>query len=174
MDLVLTCSIGAETFTRLVKNARKLSAADRKIWYRVSRTVRPLSAPNTGVKPETHIHLPIAPAPVLHHSREDIQIRADKKVRRGQIKIDRTIDLHGLTRDAAFTSLKRRLMLAYKCRHRTVLIITGKGANLQGVLRQSLPGWLNDKSIRHIISSVAPSHIRHGGTGAFYVFLKRK
>lgn len=157
-----------------MKNTRKLNEIDRQIWHKVSRTVRPLSAPNTGVKTDTHMHIPIAPAPILHHSKEDIQTRADKKVRRGQVKIDRTIDLHDMTRDAAFASLKRRLTLAHECGHRTVLVITGKGANLQGVLRQSLHGWLNDPSVRHLIASIAPSHIRHGGTGAFYVFLKRK
>lgn len=157
-----------------MKNGRKLSDADREIWHKISRTVRPLSAPVTGVKPETHIHLPAAPPPILHHSKEDIQTRSDKKVRRGQVKIDRTIDLHDMTRDAAFSRLKRRLVLAHECGHRTVLVITGKGANLQGVLRQSLHGWLNDASIRPLIANIAPSHIRHGGTGAFYVFLKRK
>ena len=157
-----------------MKGGRELTEADRTIWQRVSRTILPLSAPKPSVKSETHIHLPTAPAPVLHHSREDIQSRADKKVRRGQVKIDRTIDLHDMTRDAAFASLKRRLVLAHECGHRTVLIVTGKGPNLQGVLRQSLHGWLNDPSVRHIISSIAPSHIRHGGTGAFYVFLKRR
>ena len=157
-----------------MKYGRKLSEADQEIWRRVARTVRPLSAPNTGEKPEIHMHLPAAPAPVLHQSREDIQTRADKKVRRGQVKIDRTIDLHDMSRDAAFASLKRRLVMAHECGHRTVLVITGKGANLQGVLRQSLHGWLNDPAVRYLIASIAPAHIRHGGTGAFYVFLKRK
>lgn len=161
-------------FRRKLTNTDTLNEVDKQIWHRVARTVRPLSAPKTNTKQDTHIHLPIAPAPILHHSREDIQIRADKKVRRGQVQIDRTIDLHDMTRDAAFASLKRRLVLAHECRHRTVLIITGKGPNLQGVLRQSLHGWLNDPSIRHIISSISPAHIRHGGTGAFYVFLKRR
>jgi len=157
-----------------VKNGRKLTEADRTIWQRVARTVFPLSSPRPSGKPETHIHLPAEPAPAQRHNQEDIQVRADKKVRRGRVKIDRTIDLHDMTRDAAFASLKRRLLLAHECGHRTVLIITGKGPNLQGVLRQSLHGWLNDPSIRHIISSTAPSHIKHGGTGAFYVFLKRR
>ena len=158
----------------------KLSETDRRIWHQITRTVRPLS-PTGGTEPTSplvktapHIHLPIAPAPVLHNRAEDIQIRADKKVRRGQVKIDRTIDLHDLTRDAAFARLKRRLTLSYECGHRTVLVITGKGANLQGVLRQSLQGWLNNPALRHIIASQAPAHIKHGGTGAFYVFLKRR
>ncbi|MCF6220365.1 MAG: Smr/MutS family protein [Robiginitomaculum sp.] len=160
-----------------MKGSRQLTDADQQIWRRISRTVRPLNVPKTssnpGAKTETHIHLPVAPAPILHHSRQDIQIRADKKTRRGQVKIDRTIDLHDMSRDAAFASLKRRLVLAHECNHRTVLIITGKGPNLQGILRQSLQGWLNDPSLRHIIASIAQAHIRHGGTGAFYVFLKR-
>jgi len=156
-----------------MKGGRKLTGDDRTVWHRVSRTVLPLSAPKPSLKPDTHIHLPVAPAPILHHSHEDVQVRKDKKVRRGQITIDRTIDLHDMTRDAAFASLKRRLMLAHECKHRTVLVITGKGPNLQGVLRQSLHGWLNDPSLRSIVSSVAPSHIKHGGSGAFYVFLKR-
>lgn len=157
-----------------MKGSRKLTDADQQIWRRIARTVRPLSAPKTSAKPEIHTHLPVAPAPILHHNRADIQIRADKKVRRGQVTIDRTIDLHDMTRDAAFASLKRRLTLAHERKHRTVLIVTGKGPNLQGVLRQSLHGWLNDPSLRHIIASTAPSHIRHGGSGAFYVFLKRR
>ena len=153
---------------------RLLSEEDKTLWRHVSKTIRPLSAPKTAHKSAPHLHLPLAPAPVLHHSREDVQIRADKKVRRGQVQIDYTIDLHDMTRDAAFASLKRRLSLAHECKNRTILIITGKGANLQGVLRQSLHGWLNDPSIRPIISSISPAHIRHGGTGAFYVFLKRR
>jgi len=156
-----------------VKAAPGLSAADRKIWQQVARTVRPLSAPKLDTQPQTHIHLPPAPAPILHKRSGGIQIRKDKKVRRGQIQIERTIDLHDLTRDAAFARLKRRLLLAHECGHRTVLIITGKGPNLQGVLRLSLPAWLNDPAVRKLISSTAPAHIRHGGTGAVYVFLKQ-
>ncbi len=160
-----------------MKTTSELNAADRKIWQQVARTVRPLSASQLQAKPQTkfqtHIHLPPAPTPILHKRSGDIQIRKDKKVRRGQIRIERTIDLHDLTRDAAFVRLKRRLLLAHECGHRTVLVITGKGPNLQGVLRLSLPTWLNDPAIRMLISSTAPAHIRHGGTGAMYVFLKQ-
>ena len=153
---------------------RRLNEADKQIWHRVSRTVRPLSMPKASSKLDTHIHLPAAPPPILHHSKEDLQVRGDNKVRRGQLQIDLTIDLHDLTRDAAFAELKRRITLAHECGHRTVLIITGKGVNLQGVLRQSLRSWLNHPSVRNKIANIAPAHIRHGGTGAFYVFLKRR
>ncbi len=161
-----------------MKRAGRLNDEDRKIWQQVARTVRPLSAPKPQTKLKTnlqaHIHLPPAPTPIIHKRAGDIQTRADRKVRRGQIQIERTIDLHDLTAAAAFATLKRRLLLAHECSHRTVLIITGKGQNLKGILRQSLPTWLNDPSIRQIISSTAQAHIKHGGTGAMYVFLKRR
>ena len=162
-----------------MKIGHGLSEADQKIWQQVARTVRPLSSSGQKPKIQTHnhlphIHLPPTPAPAIRRMSGDIQIRADKKVRRGQIQIEYTIDLHDLTRDTAFAVLKRRLLLAHECRHRTVLIITGKGPNLKGVLRQNLPGWLTDPAIRGIISSTAPAHTKHGGTGAVYVFLKRR
>ena len=156
------------------KDRRKLTDDDQHIWHRVARTVRPLHMPKSNVPTATHVHIPPAPPPILHHSPQDIQTRSDKKVRRGQVHIDLTIDLHDLTRDAAFAALVPKIERAFKRRHRTVLVITGKGANLQGVLRQSLPSWLADVALRPYISATSPAHIRHGGSGAFYVFLKRR
>ena len=171
MDFTITRRIGAQAQKRCVVNSGSgLSETDKKIWQQVARTVRPLSAAKLTTKAPTHIHLPPTSAPMFRRTLGDIQIRADRKVRRGQIQIEYTIDLHDLTRDTAFAALKRRLLLAHECGHRTVLIITGKGPNLKGVLRQSLPTWLTDPSIRNIISSTAPAHIKHGGTGAVYVF----
>ena len=157
---------------------RELSEPEKNIWQRIAITVRPLNGPKptkTAKRPDAaHMHLPPAPGPILHHTHRDIQTRKDKKTRRGHVHIERTIDLHDLTRDAAFAHLKIQIIRAYERQHRTVLIITGKGPNLRGVLRQSLPGWLTDPAIRPVIASFAQAHIRHGGTGAFYVFLKRR
>ncbi len=157
-----------------MKPGQGLSETDKLIWQQVARTVMPLSASKLPTKPQTHIHLPPAPASVIQSKSSAIQTRSDRKVRRGQVEIDHTIDLHDLTRDTAYAVLKRRILLAHECGNRTVLVITGKGANLRGVLRQSLPTWLTDPAIRNIISSTAPAHIKHGGTGALYVFLKRR
>jgi DNA-nicking Smr family endonuclease len=56
---------------------------------------------------------------------------------------------------------------------RLLLIITGKGKDLQGVLRNSLPGWLMAGEFKHQILTIHPAHIRHGGDGATYVLLRR-
>lgn len=160
-----------------MKTPRPLTQDDLNIWHRVARTVHPLSQSMhhaEALKRQSYIHLPPAPKPILHKSPTDLQTRSDKKVRKGKVAIETKIDLHDLTRDQAFPALVNKLTRAHHKGRRCVLVVTGKGANLEGVLRKSLPGWLMDARLRPFVASFAPAHIRHGGTGAFYVFLKRK
>ncbi|MEE9272005.1 MAG: Smr/MutS family protein [Robiginitomaculum sp.] len=154
---------------------RVLTEADKQIWHQVARTVCPLNLKPVGVpERKTYVHLPIAPRPILHKTPSALRINSDKKVRKGRVQIDRKIDLHDLTRDEAFPRLVEKIIHAHGRAARCVLVVTGKGANLEGVLRLSLNGWLGHESIRPFIASYAGAHIRHGGSGAFYVFLKRK
>ncbi len=51
-----------------------------------------------------------------------------------------------------------------------MLVVTGKG----GVLREALPLWLGQADLKPLVSGVAEAHIKHGGSGAFYVSLRRK
>ena len=90
----------------------------------------------------------------------------DKQVRKGRVAYESKIDLHDFTRDEAFPVLVRRLARSYEKRRRCVLVVTGKGANLEGVLRLSLPGWLADPSIRPLVAGYAQAPYktwRHGG-----------
>ena len=160
-----------------MKSKRPLSEDDLLIWQKVARTVQPLDqAGRQPVRPATppHMHISPAPKPVRRMAQGDVALNGDKLVRRGRVDIHQKIDLHDLTRDQAFPALQRRLARAQAAGARCVLVVTGKGPNLEGVLRKSLPGWLMDPHIRPLVSSFAEAHIRHGGSGAFYVFLKRK
>jgi len=159
---------------------RPLTPDDKQIWGQVVRTVKPLT-PEQGGGADTalrgtalYTRLPPAPPPVLRHTENDVPVRSDKQVRKGRVSYEGKIDLHDFTRDEAFPVLVRRLTRSYEKRARCVLVVTGKGANLEGVLRLSLPSWLADASIRPFVAGYAQAHIRHGGMGAFYVFLKRK
>ena len=158
--------------------AKNLSHEDRIIWQQIAKTVTPLGQNTMSVcgqnsrKYENNIHIPPAPKPRLHHSLNDLQVNNDKKTRRGFVNIDMVIDLHDQTRDQAFSFLKSRINSASRRKFRCVLVITGKGKNLNGILRASLFAWLNDNELRPLIASYAQAHIRHGGAGAFYVFLK--
>jgi DNA-nicking Smr family endonuclease len=41
------------------------------------------------------------------------------------------------------------------------------------VLRRRLPEWLAEPALAALSAGYAPAHARHGGEGAWYVFLKR-
>lgn len=109
--------------------------------------------------------------------------RQAKRVSRGRRQIDATLDLHGLTQEQAYVTLSRFLDQARMMGYATVLVITGKGAPedmdqssfsvSRGILRRRFLDW-TDGPFRAHISSIRQSHQKHGGAGAFYVFLKRQ
>ena len=151
---------------------------DEILWHRVKKTVRPLkqgsSKPEDRQAFEALIRVP--PRPVLKRpARNDpIQMNDGKRVRRGQIEVDAKIDLHDLTQAAALPVLRRAVIRAFNQNKKCLLVVTGKGARLEGVLRRAFPQWIHDPEIRPVIASYAQAHIRHGGSGAWYVFLRNK
>jgi DNA-nicking Smr family endonuclease len=84
-----------------------------------------------------------------------------------------TIDLHNLNQDRARAALTAFILRAHAEGHRTVLVITGKGALGDGVLRRRTPEWLAEPPLRAVIAGLSEAHRRHGGAGALYVALKR-
>jgi DNA-nicking Smr family endonuclease len=103
------------------------------------------------------------------------------KLRRGRIEPEARLDLHGMTSERAHAALVGFLIAAHAAEKRLVLVITGKGRpddsphqpRFHGVLRHSLPHWLAQAPLAGRILQVAPAHPRHGGSGAFYVYLRR-
>lgn len=166
------------------KGGRELTADDRAIWKRVTRTVTP--KPEYAQKQESADfakmlqgrgpYMRVTPEPRSSKSQtyKAVETTSDKRVRRGRVHIDRRIDLHDMTRDQARPTLFNAVRTSYARDEKCLLVITGKGLRLNGVLRQTFPNWINADEIRSMIASYAQSHIRHGGTGAWYVFLKRK
>jgi DNA-nicking Smr family endonuclease len=106
-----------------------------------------------------------------------------KKVRRGKIEIDGTIDLHGMTQAEARQVLHRYISSRFSRGDRTILVITGKGVRTdndyvmamteRGILRTMLPIWLNEPGLAHMISGWSIAARGHGGDGAWYVRLRR-
>ena len=119
-----------------------------------------------------------------NHQLQDIRI--DKKklslLKRGKIKPEKILDLHGLTSVEAKTKAIEFTTINFNLGLRLLLIITGKGKikindlNREelktGVLRKSLKSWLYESDLRPYILGIISSHISHGGEGAFYVYLK--
>ncbi|MEM1372627.1 MAG: Smr/MutS family protein [Pseudomonadota bacterium] len=113
-----------------------------------------------------------------------------RKIRRGQVDIDDTIDLHGMTQATAHAALRRFIVRCAAQNRRTVLVITGKGEaargdgedawwaersrNAGGILKRSLPDWLSDPGLRPLVLGYETAAPHHGGQGAFYIRLKRR
>ena len=104
-----------------------------------------------------------------------------ERLRRGKLPIEATIDLHGDTQAVAHRRLGGFLTRAQAAGRRCVLVITGKGrlgrgqdGQEPGVIRASLPRWLNEAPNRERVLAFAQAQPSHGGAGAFYVLLKRR
>ncbi|MGF1563379.1 MAG: Smr/MutS family protein [Geminicoccaceae bacterium] len=99
-----------------------------------------------------------------------------RRLKRGLEPIDATLDLHGMTQEAAHRRLRQFLAHAQRDGDRTVLVITGTGRarGQESVLRQAVPRWLSEPAFHHLNRGVVEAHRRHGGEGAFYVLLRRK
>jgi len=173
-------------WSRVVRNVRPLPGVEP----------HPLPEPEPETGPETGpraVPKSAAPAPVRGGNRppagaapspgrEPAEPRApagvperanDRRLRRGQVTIDARFDLHGLTQAEAEQRLPAFLEVQRKTGGRCVLVITGKGRGGEGVLRRNFLHWLESGAARHLVASFAPAHPRHGGSGAFYVFLRR-
>ncbi len=112
--------------------------------------------------------------------------RNAERLRRGERAPDDRIDLHGLTAERAHRALDRRIGEALGRGQRLILVITGKGGKKrsdddapfmregEGVLRQQAPRWLRGGPHAARIVGIYQAHPRHGGAGAFYVYLKKR
>jgi len=96
-----------------------------------------------------------------------------RQLKKGVIRVDRQLDLHGLTRDEALEALPRFLRNACVHGEKAVLVITGKGLNSPGepVLLQAVSSWLRDAGKAYVLE-FAPAPREMGGSGAFVVFLR--
>lgn len=105
------------------------------------------------------------------------------KMKRGKLAPQARIDLHGMTQAEALPALTGFIMMSHAAGHRLVLVITGKGKHRdepgpipprKGVLRHHVPHWLRSGALQPLVLEVSEAHLKHGGSGAFYVYLRRK
>ncbi len=96
-------------------------------------------------------------------------------------KIERRLDLHGLTLKEAYQELSVFLWTASQQGIRTVLIITGKGRGSRALeavnpprlnLKEAVPSWLGATPLNSLVGSWSKAPQEHGGEGALYVFLR--
>ena len=169
------------------RTGRRLTAQEQKLWDRVARTAEPLDhrsppPPAEAPKPKPpEPKKPATPAPAPRHVPISGAVQMDHKtfsrMRRGKLQPEGRIDLHGMTQTVAHAALSAFVLKAHRDGKRLVLVITGKGGrgadDTKGVLRRNVPHWLELPPLAQAVLQVNPSHQRHGGNGALYVYLRR-
>lgn len=93
------------------------------------------------------------------------------KLRRGRMRPERVLDLHGRTAQAAFAAFERFIGVARADGIRCVEVVTGRGAGGSGVLRRELPHWINLPQMRGAI--LAAAHPHRANVGAVVLLLRR-
>ncbi len=97
----------------------------------------------------------------------------------------KSIDLHGYTLEAANNKIEDFIYQSYREKINKLVVVTGKGLHSQNerdpyvskdlsILKYSVPEFIkNNKSLMNIINEIKDANVEDGGTGAFYIFLKK-
>ena len=186
---------------------RPLNPDEAHLWARVMQTVRPMRAvpklvppvvPAAAVpvatmckvKPTKGIRLPTLPpppgaAPLKTAARSLSPANTldggwDKRLLRGAVSPDSSIDLHGHTLASAHAILDTGLSRAIARGDRVLLLVTGKPPrpeserpHARGAIRAAVIDWLSISRHAGGIVAVRGAHPRHGGAGALYIILRR-
>ena len=109
----------------------------------------------------------------------------DIKFNKKKIFETRSIDLHGYTLDAANKTIEDFIKKAFLENVNKIIVVTGKGIHSDnekdpyvskelGILKYSVPEFIsNNTSLMSMINEITDAKIEDGGSGAFYIFLKK-
>jgi DNA-nicking Smr family endonuclease len=187
---------------------RRLTADEAEIWAQVARTVTPLekrrpvaiptalmAAPVRTVvlppasppkKVKGRIPAPLPPKPVAAKPKADAPQHLvgswEKRISKGTLVPDFSLDLLGSNLDQAYVRLMHGLTQAKAMGARVVLIVTGKPrpvdamdrGTARGAIRAKITDWLAASDHALDIVAIRGAHRRHGGQGAIYVVLKKR
>jgi len=104
--------------------------------------------------------------------------------KRSPLKI-KSIDLHGYTLDQANKTIEDFIKHSYSEGINKLIVVTGKGLHSENeknpyvskdlsILKYSVPEFINqNKTLMNIINEITDSNVEDGGSGAFYIYLKK-
>jgi DNA-nicking Smr family endonuclease len=170
---------------------RPLSAEEAALWRKVIETVRPLDgAAPPSLPPAPPSTSPAAPRRIAAAAPGTppppatpgltLDASWDRRLARGLVQPDVTVDLHGHNLAAAYDLLDRRLEQGIADGARLILLVTGKPPRddrrpiARGAIRAAVGDWLAASRHAGRIAAVRGAHPRHGGQGALYIVLRRR
>jgi len=150
---------------------------------KIAHPIKPFKL-NGRQEPRLRFDLAVDPMQPLSRVSQALDKRTHDRLRKGKKSPEARIDLHGMTAAQAHGALRSFILSSHARGLRLVLVITGKGNTTReevgimptrnGVLRHALPQWLGAPDMHPMILQISSAHIRHGGGGAYYVYLKKK
>ncbi|MBF6601773.1 MAG: Smr/MutS family protein, partial [Sphingorhabdus sp.] len=176
---------------------RPLTASEKALWQKVIETVKPLDQARVSRVKALPVakKLPEVRGPITAESFGGVSAKAiplnqqtavphkagldghwDRRLNKGVVQPDVTIDLHGYTLSSAHGRLDSALELSIAAGHRALLLITGKARSEderrreggRGAIRAAISDWLAASRHAPYIAAVRRAHPRHGGAGALY------
>lgn len=190
-----------------MRQPRRLSPEELAIWKQVAATVTPLERrrvappvpieetplPTVKAPPGKVIKVPRAvkaqaapvkrePPPRTPDDKLGLDASWERKITRGGLDPDFSLDLHGSGLDHAYVRLMHGVAQARAMGARVVLVVTGKPrpteaadrGQARGAIRAKIVDWLAASEHSSAIAAIRGAHRRHGGQGAIYVVLKKR
>lgn len=176
---------------------RRLGPDEARLWARVVESVRPLdgvvapeplsSPAEAGAQEAPQLgpglrrgaaRVVPPPPPARKPPGETLDGTWDRRLSRGLVAPDATLDLHGHNLATAYDLLDRWLDDSIRSGARLLLLVTGKppsaaGGARRGAIRAAVGDWLHASRHAGRIAAVRNAHPRHGGSGAIYIVLRR-
>lgn len=180
---------------------RRLDPDEKALWGRVIETVRPLHGVPYPLHPKdgegdhakhgggVSFKTMNTPPPPFRRSPSPSKLGEEKntldshwnrRIHRGAIIPDTSVDLHETTLSGAYARLDRALDQAIHQKLKVVLLVTGKvrthdraSGTGRGAIAAVVRDWLAASRHSGSIAAVRQAHPRHGGAGALYIILKR-
>jgi len=109
----------------------------------------------------------------------------DFKINKKTIFKTRSIDLHGYSLEEANKYIEKFIIKSNQENINKLIVVTGKGIHSQNendpyvsrdlsILKYSVPEFIsNNKNLMKIIYEIKDAKIEDGGSGAFYIYLKK-
>ena len=97
-----------------------------------------------------------------------------------------SIDLHGHSLSEANEKIKKVIINSYNSGVKKILVVTGKGLHSQNekdpyvskdlsILKYSVPNFIEkNMELKNLITEMKEASLEDGGSGAFYIYLKKK
>ena len=109
----------------------------------------------------------------------------DHKEQKPKFREIKSIDLHGYTLEEANKTVEKFIHKSFNEKINKLIVVTGKGLHSQNkndpyvskdlsILKYSVPEFIiNNKNLMKIINEIKEAKTEDGGSGAFYVLLKK-